>query len=78
MAREEIIEMDGRDRSSTVGEAEEIYTGSETDIFGGHVETTDSGEGIGVIAEEMLIHPVSHTPKTDSGAGKTPTGTYIG
>ena len=66
--------MDGRDRSSTVGEAEEIYTGSETDIFGGHVETTDRWEGIGVIAEEMVIHPVSHTPKTDSGAEKRQQG----
>ena len=32
---------------------------------------------MGVIAEAMEIHPTSHTPKMESGAGKTQTGTEV-
>ena len=41
-----------------------------TGRIGGQAETTDVEEGMGVITEAMGINPISHTPKTDSGAGK--------
>ena len=40
------------------------------------MERTDSREEIGVIAEEMRIHPTPHTPNTDSSADIT--GTEVG
>ena len=42
MAREETTEMDGRESSSTVREAEGIDTGEETGRIGGHAETENS------------------------------------
>ena len=36
------------------------------------------GEEMGVVEEAMGIHPNSHTPKTDSGAEKTPTAMEVG
>ena len=37
----------------------------------GQAEITDSGGEMRVIAEAMVIHSTSHTPKTGSGAGRT-------
>ena len=48
-----ISETGGRFSSSTVGVSEERDTGLENYIIGGQAEITDSGEEIGVIAEEM-------------------------
>ena len=56
--------------------AEERDIRLENDIIGGQVETSDSGEEMWVITEAMEIHPTPHTPKTDSGTGRT--GTELG
>ena len=76
--REETTETDGRDSSITVEAAEEIKIGADTGIIRGQASTMASGEGMGVIAKEMGIHPSSHTPKTDSSAGKAQRGTEVG
>ena len=34
--------------------------------IGGHAEILDSGEEMGVIVEEMVIHPTPHTPRRTS------------
>ena len=49
-----------------------------TGRIGGLAETTDIREGMGVIAETMGIHPTSHTPNIDRGAGKKLIGTEVG
>ena len=41
-----------------------------------HVERTDSREEMIVIGEAMGINPTPHSPKTDSGTGRT--GTEVG
>ena len=65
---------DGKESSSTVGDAAEIDTGEmETGRIGGHAETIYNREEMGVILKAMVIHPTPHTPKTDSGAGRTST-----
>ena len=50
--------------------------GKRTKKMGGQAERTDSGEELGVIAEAMGINPTPHSPKTDSGTGRT--GTEVG
>ena len=56
----EITKADDRDRISTVRAEEETYTGADKGRMRGQVETTDSGEKIGVITEEMCRNMSSH------------------
>ena len=73
---DKITNTDGRDSSSTVGAEVEIETReTETGIIKGQAERMDSGYIMGLVAEAMGIHPISYTPKKDSGADKTPTVT---
>ena len=64
----------GRNSISKVSAEAKIDTGETgTDMIGGQVQKMYSGEEIGVFTEVIGKYPTSHIPKTDSGAGKTPT-----
>ena len=63
MGRKEITETHGRHSSRTVGAAEGIYTGEKKDRIGGQAETTDGGEGMGVVAEEWKYNQLNTSPR---------------
>ena len=79
VAMDRITDTDGRNSIRTVRAEAQIETGEiDTGRIGGQVETTESGKGMGVVAETMGIHLTSYTSMTDIGADKMPTAIEVG